>query len=102
VLVAFFVVGFVLFSVCIAMNLFVAVIIEHFALADTMENIGKDGKVASVHTMLKKAYSALYVHHSVRKNKKPLPNMTKADPSRIAMRHSNMMFENAVERTTRR
>jgi len=41
------------------MNLFVAVIIEHFVLADTLEHLQRPGKLASVHNMLKRAYGAL-------------------------------------------
>jgi hypothetical protein len=48
------------FAQLIAKNLFVAVIIENFQITDTIEMIGKPGKVAAFRSILKDAFSGMY------------------------------------------
>lgn len=48
------------FASLIATNLFVAVIIENFQISDTIENIGKPGRISTFRGMIKGAYSGLY------------------------------------------
>ena len=49
-----------IFASLIATNLFVAVIIENFQIADTIASIGKPGNIAAFRGIIKNAYSGLY------------------------------------------
>ena len=57
---AFLVMSWFLIASLIAQNLFVAVIIENFQITDTIQNIGKPGRVAAFRSMAKQSYKALY------------------------------------------
>lgn len=58
---ALFVITWFVFSALIVNNLFVAVIIENFEVAKTIEDIGKPGRLKAVREMLQKSYQQLYV-----------------------------------------
>ena len=57
---AFFVLTWFVFACLIANNLFVAVILENFRIAETIEGIASDGNIAFWRNQLKLAYSNLF------------------------------------------